>query len=145
MSCSCCSHMISFPPRSNITPRASRLLNSWKKAAMCGVWLNVLQRSQQLQLIPLWPWALPATVSRVWVSMRAFKSKEDFNCNHRVMESPFKTARPSLLSTMPLKMLSKENLSVSSTPFKNNTTKKRGKHMVSKLNQLPEPLICVKD
>lgn len=109
MSCSCCSHMISFPPRSNITLPADRLLNSGKNA-MCFCYLvKCTQKKLAITINPSAAWALPFSISRVWVSMGCFKCKEILDSNNRVVEYPFITNRPILPFLPPPLSHSREN------------------------------------
>lgn len=108
MSCSCRSHMISFPPRSNITLPASRLLNS-RKNAMCFCYLvKCTQKKLAITINPSAAWALPVSISRVQVSMGCFKCKEILDSNNRVVECSLRYT-PSSLFLPHLSIIPREN------------------------------------
>lgn len=133
MSWSCCSHMISFPPRSNITLPASSLLKSWNNA-MCFCYLvKCTQKKLAITINPSIAWALPVSISRVWVSMGCFKCKEMLDSNNRVVEYPFITTLTLPFLPPPLnrgqgKCWPRKNFWFSPANLNNNkiTTKEKG-------------------
>ena len=86
MSCSYLSHLILFPPRSNITLRACRLLDPWEKAAALCPWVKCSQEKAAMTVNPSVAWAPPVSSSKEWVPMGCFQGIETLDCNNRVPE-----------------------------------------------------------
>ena len=64
MSCSYLFHMPLFPPRSNITLPACRLLDPWEKAVAFCHWVKRSQEKAAMTMNPSVAWAPPVSGSK---------------------------------------------------------------------------------